>query len=141
MNRDCTFCAIVAGTGEASLVYEDDAVVGFLDTLPINSGHTLIIPRRHATFLAELDPADGARVFQAAQRLGAALRVSGLPCDGVNLLLNDGAEAGQRVFHTHMHVIPRTLNDNARFRRTEGPIPSREELDEVAAKIRAALNG
>ncbi len=139
VSNDCVFCRIAGGDEPASIVYEDDAVTAFLDTLPINPGHILIVPRRHVTHLAGLDPADGARMFQAAQKLVAAVRKSGLRCEGVNLLLNDGAEAGQRVFHTHMHLIPRYVGDNSRLRRTEGPVPSREELEEVATRIRAAL--
>ena len=78
-------------------------------------------------------------MFQAGLRVAAALRASGLRCEAVNLLLNDGAEAGQRVFHTHLHVIPRFVGDNSRLRRTEGDVPLREELEEVADKIRRAL--
>src|SRR3990172_1654482 len=116
MTDRCIFCRIVSGAEEASRVYEDDAVVAFLDR------------------------GDGGRMFEAARKLAAAVRRSGLRCEGVNLLLNDGAEAGQRVFHAHLHVIPRYVGDNARLRRTEGPVPSREELEEVAAQIRQALD-
>ena len=139
MPDDCIFCRVVSGGEPTSVVYEDDNVVAFLDILPISPGHTLIVPRRHATHLADLDPGDAARMFQAGQRVAAALRASGLRCEAVNLLLNDGAEAGQRVFHTHLHVIPRFVGDNSRLRRTEGDVPLREELEEVADKIRRAL--
>lgn len=139
MSEKCVFCRIARGEEEASRLYEDEGVVAFLDTLPINPGHALVVPRRHAPFLADLHPGDGALMFQAAQLLAAAIRRSGLRCEAVNLLLNDGAEAGQRVFHTHLHVIPRFVGDGARLRRTEGPVPTRQELDEVAARIRAAL--
>ncbi len=138
-NDNCIFCRIAAGKEEASIVYQDDDVTAFLDTLPINAGHTLVVPRRHATFLADLTPEDGIAVFRAAQRISAAVRKSGLKCEATNLLLNDGAEAGQRVFHVHMHVIPRFVGDGSRLRRTDGEIPERKDLDEVAAKIRAAL--
>src|SRR5690606_30541004 len=138
-NDSCIFCRIAAGKDEASIVYQDETVAAFLDTLPINPGHTLVVPRRHATDLRDLDPEDGAAMFKAAQRIVAALRKSGLKCEAANLLLNDGAEAGQRVFHVHLHVIPRFVGDGSRLRRTEGEIPERHELDEVAAKIAAAL--
>ena len=134
----CVFCGIGAGTADASIVYEDEAVVAFLDTLPINAGHTLIIPRRHATNLSELDPLDGAKVFQTGQRIAAALRASTIKCEGINLLLNDGAEAGQRVFHVHLHVIPRINGDSLR-RDLSGQRPDREELDAVAATVREEL--
>ena len=119
-------------------MYEDEAVVAFLDVLPINPGHTLIVPRRHGAYLKDLLPEDGAGLFLAGQRIAAALRASDLRCDAVNLLLNDGAEAGQRVFHTHLHVIPRIVGDSLR-RNLDAEQPTREELDAVAAKIRKHL--
>ena len=138
MEAGCTFCRILQGREPASIVFEDDSVMAFLDVFPINRGHTLVIPRRHGAFLADLDAGDGARMFQAGRTIAAALRASGLPCQAVNLLLNDGAEAGQRVFHTHLHVIPRVLGDSL-HRNLDGLMPTREELDEVAARIRRAL--
>ena len=134
----CIFCRIVARHEAASIVYEDDAVVGFLDVLPINPGHTLIVPRRHGAFLKDLQPEDGARMFLAGQRIAAALRASSLKCEAVNLLLNDGAEAGQRVYHTHLHVIPRNVGDSLR-RNLEAEQPIREELDAIAAEIQRHL--
>ena len=134
----CIFCRIVARHEAASIVYEDDTVVGFLDVLPINPGHTLIVPRRHGAFLKDLLPEDGARMFLAGQRIAAALRSSELRCEGVNLLLNDGAEAGQRVYHTHLHVIPRIVGDSLR-RNLEAEQPIREELDAIAAEIQRHL--
>jgi diadenosine tetraphosphate (Ap4A) HIT family hydrolase len=120
------------------VVFEDEVVVAFLDTLPINCGHTLVIPRRHSACLAELSPDEGAQLFISGQRIAAALRASDLPCDGVNLLLNDGSQAGQRVFHTHLHVIPRIAGDSLR-RNREGPLTPRDELDSVAKALRQAV--
>ncbi len=135
---NCVFCGIGAGSEDASVVYEDETVVAFLDTLPINSGHTLIIPRRHAADLSELEPSDGARVFQTGQRVAAALRASAIHCEGINLVLNDGAEAGQRVFHVHLHVIPRISGDSLR-RDLSAQGPQRKALDSVAATVRGAF--
>ena len=138
MGLDCTFCRIIERREPGSLVYEDDDVVAFLDVMPINPGHTLIVPRRHATYLADLAPDEGAAMFRAGQRIGAAIRASSLPCDAVNLLLNDGAEAGQRVFHTHLHVIPRVLGDSL-HRDLNALMPLRSDLDAVAALIAARM--
>jgi histidine triad (HIT) family protein len=134
----CVFCRIVAGTEEASIIYEDERVIAFLDVLPINEGHTLIIPRRHGSYLKDMNPEDGAAMFKAGIRIGAALRASGIKCEGVNLLLNDGAEAGQRVFHSHLHVIPRIIGDSLR-RDLNGDIPLRSVLDATAEKIKAVF--
>jgi diadenosine tetraphosphate (Ap4A) HIT family hydrolase len=134
----CTFCQVVDRSQAGSIVYEDERVVAFLDVMPINRGHTLIVPRRHVAFLSEVDAEDGARMFFVAQKVGRALRASKLRCDGVNLILNDGAEAGQRVFHAHLHVVPRILGDSLR-RDVNAEMPTREELDAVAAELRGLL--
>ncbi len=130
----CVFCRIVAGSEPASVVYGDDDVLAFLDIAPITPGHLLVIPRRHATYLADLDERDGAWVFRVAQRLAAALRRSGLRCDGVNLFLADGAAAFQEVFHVHLHVIPRWVGDGFALRYRSGK-PSRAQLDDTAAAV------
>jgi histidine triad (HIT) family protein len=135
----CTFCRVVDGSEPGSVVYADDVVVAFLDVLPINRGHTLIVPRRHMAFLSEVEPEEGSRMFLVAQKVGRALRASKLRCDAVNLILNDGAEAGQRVFHTHLHVVPRVLGDSLR-RDLNAEMPTREDLDEVAAELRQWLD-
>jgi diadenosine tetraphosphate (Ap4A) HIT family hydrolase len=131
----CTFCGVIEGSVPGSIVYEDERVVAFLDVMPINRGHTLVVPRQHVAFLSEVSPDDGARMFLVAQKVGRALRASSLRCDGINLILNDGAEAGQRVFHTHLHVVPRVLGDSLR-RDVNAEMPAREELDAVAAELR-----
>jgi histidine triad (HIT) family protein len=134
----CVFCDIVAGRGPASVVHSDETVLAFLDIRPLTAGHLLVIPRAHAGYLADLDPALGGHMFGVAQRMAAALRRSGLPCDGVNLFLADGAAAFQEVFHVHLHVIPRTAGDGFRIR-AKWRRPARAELDSVAAQVRDGL--
>jgi diadenosine tetraphosphate (Ap4A) HIT family hydrolase len=87
---DCIFCAIVAGSAPASIVYDDADLLAFMDIRPVTPGHLLIIPKRHAPFLADLDEATGGRMFAIAMRLAQALRASGLRCEGINLFLADG---------------------------------------------------
>jgi histidine triad (HIT) family protein len=130
----CVFCEIIAGRSESSQVYQDGLVVAFLDIRPLTPGHLLVVPREHAADLDGLDEGLGARVFAVAHRLARALRRSGLPCEGVNMFLADGAAAGQEVFHVHLHVIPRNPGDGFRLkarRRT----PGRDELDAQAASV------
>ncbi|WP_279101801.1 HIT family protein [Gordonia bronchialis] len=134
----CVFCAIVAGTSPARIIYSDDDVLGFLDIRPITRGHTLLVPRVHSTGLADLDPALGSALFQAGQRIAAAMRSGSLAADGVNLALNDGRAAFQTVFHTHLHVIPRHDGDKLSF--AKGLILRRDaHPDATAAALRAAL--
>ena len=133
----CIFCEILGRRAEASFVYEDEAVAAFMDILPINPGHALVVPRRHAASLADLDPQDGARLFQVGQRVAEGLRKSGLRCEGVNLFLADGEAAGQDVFHVHLHVFPRFKGDGFGhvFAPDYGKRPPREQLDEWAEMI------
>ena len=138
-SADCIFCSIVAGSAPASVVYEDADLLAFLDSRSVTPGHLLIIPKRHAPFLADLDEATGARMFTVAMRLAQALRASGLRCEGINLFLADGEPAFQEVFHAHLHVIPRFVGDTFRIDADWSVIPSRTELDEIAAQVRLGL--
>ncbi len=137
---ECVFCAIVAGQAPASVVYEDEQVLAFMDIRPVTSGHLLVIPRRHAADLAELDPETGGRIFQVAMGLAAAVRRSGVPCEGVNLYLADGVAAGQDVLHVHLHVVPRYRGDGfgLHFPPGYGQRPERQALEELARTIRDA---
>jgi diadenosine tetraphosphate (Ap4A) HIT family hydrolase len=134
----CAFCRIVAGELPASVVAEDDELLALMDINPVTPGHLLVIPRGHYADLAALPPALGARMFQWAQQLAAAVRGSGVHCEGVNLFLADGEAAFQEVFHCHLHVIPRYAGDGFRIDADWGRRPEREELDRLAARIRAA---
>src|SRR5215510_7719414 len=138
---DCVFCKIMSGELEVSMVYQDDRCSAFLDHQPINPGHTLVVPNRHAPNLAGLDDEEGAHLFRVAQRIAASLRNSEVKCEGVNISLADGEAAGQEVLHVHLHVFPRYVGDgfSVRFGPHYRDKPKRQELDEVADKIRIAL--
>jgi diadenosine tetraphosphate (Ap4A) HIT family hydrolase len=137
----CIFCDIVAGRAPASLVYRDSTVCAFMDIRPINPGHLLVIPLRHSAGLAELDPATGGQLFQVGQRLAAALRTSGVRCEGIDFFLADGEAAGQEVFHVHLHVVPRYVGDGfgLRYAPGFGAFAERSTLEPIAAALRAAL--
>ena len=133
----CVFCDIVAGHAPASIVFQDERTITFLDHRPVTPGHMLVVPRRHAAFLADLDPEDGAQLFRVGQRGAAALRASSLRCEGVNFHLADGEVAGQEVFHVHLHVLPRFTGDGFGLRfPPDYRIRERAELDEAAAAVR-----
>ena len=136
---DCIFCTIVAGGTPASVVFEAPDLLAFLDIRPVTPGHLLIIPKRHAPYLADLEEATGGRMFTVAMRLAQALRASGLRCEGINLFLADGEAAFQEVFHTHLHVFPRFAGDTFRIDADWSIMPSRAELDDVAAQVRAVM--
>jgi histidine triad (HIT) family protein len=137
LDRNCVFCAIVSGVAPASVVHEDDDLIAFCDLMPVNRGHVLVVPKRHATNLAELPAETGALMFPLAQRLAAGIRRSLRP-DGVNLLLADGQAAGQTVFHVHLHVIPRLVEDGFVLHGKVRPA-TRSDLDQVAELVRSEL--
>jgi histidine triad (HIT) family protein len=112
-----------------------------MDIQPVNLGHMLVVPNRHATYLADLREEEGAQMFRVAQRLATALRQSGVKCEGSNFFLADGEAAGQEVFHVHLHVFPRYRGDGfgLKFGSHYTNSVKRTELDEIAETIRKAL--
>jgi histidine triad (HIT) family protein len=139
--EDCVFCRIVEDVTNASVLYSDERVLAFMDHQPVNPGHVLVIPKGHASRLAELDGETGAWLFRVAMRVAEGLRLSGLKCEGVNLHLADGEAAGQEVLHVHLHVIPRFRGDGfgIRFGRHYGFRPDRSELETTASRIKQAM--
>lgn len=136
---DCIFCGIVEGTAPAHIVYEDPDVLGFLDIRPLQTGHTLLIPKVHASNLAELPAEQGAKLFNAGQIVAAAQRASAIAADGVNLLVNDGRAAFQTVFHSHLHVVPR--HDGDKLTLAKGLLTRRDkDLPGTAETLRAHLS-
>ena len=141
--NSCIFCDIVSGLAPANLVHRDEWCVAFMDIHPVNPGHVLVVPRAHAVLFSELDKEYVGPMFQVAQRLGAALRKSGIKCEGVNLFLADGRAAGQDVMHVHLHVIPRFHGDghHLRFSPSYFKLPSSTELEKNAEMIRNQIGG
>jgi len=135
----CIFCKIIVGEAPATILYEDENVVVFLDINPVTPGHMMVVPRAHLPALADLDPQIGGHMFNVAQRMAAALRESGLRCDGVNLFYADGEAALQEVFHAHLHVFPRYHGDGFELIADWETHPSRPELETVGKQIRNAL--
>ena len=112
-----------------------------MDIQPVNSGHILVVPNHHATYLSDLDEETGAHIFRTAQRIAAAVRRSGVTCEGIDLFLADGEAAGQEVFHVHLHIIPRYRGDGFGFKFPPDyhKRPERVELDTIAGSVRSAL--
>ena len=140
--NECIFCRILAGRRPGTFVYRDAECAAFMDIQPVNPGHMLVVPTRHAAQIADLDAPAAGRMMQVAHRLAAAVRASGLRCEGVNLLLADGAAAMQEVFHVHLHVFPRFAGDGfgLRFGPHYRERPPRQALEEAAGGIRGALD-
>ena len=144
--RPNVFTAILAGKLPASIVYEDELVLAFMDIYPFSRGHTLIIPKQHTQRLFEVSDETRARLFDVGHKIAAAIRACEIPGDDVHFLINDGHVANQSVPHVHLHVIPRTPRGGSRilWRLATGmanPLRKvdRARFDADAALIKAAM--
>ena len=106
MVSDCIFCKIVAGDIPASKVYEDEYFLAFLDISQVTPGHTLVIPKKHARNLLEMTPDETAALFNVVSRVTKKVESATQP-QGMNIISNMEEIAGQSVFHTHVHILPR----------------------------------
>ena len=106
----CPFCDLIRGAGEVSMCYEDGDVVAFMDIQPVNPGHVLVVPRTHYESLEDIPHTLATHLFEIAMQLAPVVKHVG-NADGLNILVNSGAAAGQDVFHYHVHVIPRNPGD------------------------------
>src|SRR5665213_307626 len=117
---DCIFCAIVAGEIPATVIASEERAIAFMDISPATRGHALVIPRRHARDLHEIEAEDLAACTALAARVAGRAR-DRLGAEGVNLINSSGAAAWQTVFHFHLHVIPRYAGDPLRLPWTPSP--------------------
>lgn len=137
----CIYCRIASGELPASVVYEDDIAMAFLEIQPINPGHVLIIPKKHVSSFTDLSAEEASHLMKVAQMIDKAFRWSDIKCEGVNVLLADGRVAGQDVPHIHLHVFPRFQGDGIELKidhNSRRP-PGREELMQNANKLKQAI--
>jgi len=102
---DCLFCKIIAGQIPASIVYQDDRVVAFNDINPQAPTHVLVVPRRHLASLNDLTAEDDGLVGEIVRRGAALAKAAGHADRGYRAVFNCNADAGQTVFHIHLHVL------------------------------------
>ncbi len=105
MAADCLFCKIVAGEIPASIVYQDDRLVAFNDINPQAPLHALVVPRRHIASLNVMSADDDALVGEMVRRAAAIARENGYADSGFRTVFNTNADAGQTVFHIHLHLL------------------------------------
>ena len=129
----CVFCRIVAGDIPASVIYEDERTVAFLDIAPFERGHVLVVPKCHAEMLTGLPGEDAQAAILVTQSVGEAL-LRQLPCDGFNVLQNNGVCASQTIPHVHFHVVPR--HNGRPLSWTPGRYDSPEDLRAVQAQLK-----
>ena len=108
--NQCIFCKISKGEIPSATLYEDEDFRVILDLGPASKGHSLILPKAHYANIIEIPDELAAKAMVLAKKMAARMKEA-LPCDGVNIVQNNGACAGQTVFHFHMHLIPRREGD------------------------------
>lgn len=131
------FAKILRGEIPSHRVYEDDAVVVFMDVMPQGPGHTLVVPKAPSRNLLDADPATLGSLFTTVQKVALAVKKA-FGADGVTILQFNEPASGQTVYHLHVHVIPRF--EGIALKPHTGQMEKPDVLTENAAKIRAALN-
>lgn len=134
MNQDnCIFCKIAKGEIPSATIYEDDDFRVILDLMPASKGHALVLPKAHAANLYELEDEVAAKLLPVAKKVMAQM-TDILGCDGYNVLQNNGACAGQTVFHYHMHLIPRYEGEEIGISWESGTLDEQTK-EEILSKI------
>ncbi|MBI4552911.1 MAG: histidine triad nucleotide-binding protein [Candidatus Latescibacteria bacterium] len=102
---DCIFCKIIDGEISASIVYSDDRVVAFNDVNPQAPVHVIIVPRQHIPTVADLGPETSGLMDSLTQTANRIAQERGIASRGYRLVVNCNAEAGQSVYHLHLHLL------------------------------------
>ena len=132
--NNCIFCAICAGEIPAYVLHEDEHFMAILDRFPATPGHVLIIPKRHAPSIFELNDAEAAALMPLAKQMADKIRTTLNPI-GLNLLQNNGKAAGQVVFHFHLHLIPRFEDDGFEFSHPSNEM-TEDEMEEMVGRLK-----
>lgn len=131
---NCIFCKIMNGEIPSKTLYEDEEFKVIFDIAPASKGHVIILPKYHAANIFELPDEVAGKTFIMAKNVATVLKQV-LNCDGINILQNNGEEAGQTVFHLHVHVIPRFKNDQLGLTWKQGEADPKV-LDEIITQAK-----
>lgn len=135
--NSCLFCKIIAGEISSEKIYEDEHFLAFLDLHPVNVGHALIVPKEHADNLYTTPDETLTHLAPLVKKLSIAIKKT-LRADGINIAMNNDPAAGQIIFHSHIHIIPRFEGDG--FKHWHGARNYHEsEMTEIAKKISQTL--
>ena len=130
---NCIFCKLSNGVFPTNSIYEDEDFNVILDLGAATKGHALILPKEHYKNLYELPDETAAKVMKLAKKMAIQM-TDKLHADGFNLVQNNNEVAGQTVFHFHMHLIPRYVDDGQKINWVPGE-PSAEELTAIKEAI------
>jgi len=130
------FKKIISGEIPCEKVYEDDQAFAFLDIVPTNPGHVLVVPKVWSENILDTHPETLAHVIKVVQKIAIAVKQA-TGADGINVHQNNQEAAGQKVFHLHFHVIPRYHHDG--YELWHGKPTDEASLKEMGKKIRQVL--
>ena len=139
MDEHCVFCAIINKDEQASIVFENDFSISFMDRYPLNRGHLLVIPKQHYQYLTDMENNDVAQLFEIVNMLSKHVWKI-VNADGLNISQSNGLAASQDIFHVHIHIIPRFINDTDNDSWPSRKITTEQELDNLASQIKSSLN-
>lgn len=134
----CIFCSIINNELRAVKIFEDSIFLAFMDRYPINTGHTLVLPKKHHKDIFTMGDDEIGKLFSTVSFLAKGI-VKALDAKGLNIGQNNGRAASQIVPHVHVHIIPRYNYDSPNGRWPSRYLISDEELDKIAQKIKASL--
>ncbi len=137
-DNDCLFCKISKKIIPSNIIYEDDDVIAFLDISQTTRGHTLVISKEHYDNFLSASKDAMHKVMDVAQRIGQA-QIMMLGAKGVNILTNVNKEAGQSIYHFHVHVIPRYISDEGFRISMKDNSSSNLSLPSIASEIKKGL--
>lgn len=135
---DCIFCKIISGELPSNKIYEDDLVMAFLDINPVNTGHTLVIPKKHYSNTLETPDELLQHLVIVVKRLANAI-VKATGSGGCNISINNGEASGQIIFHAHWHIMPRFSNDGYELWRGRDMVYRDGQASNVVEKIKVEL--
>lgn len=136
-SMNCIFCDILNGKRDAHIIYQDDAHLAFLDKYPIDTGHTLVIPKEHYTRITDMKTSDVGKLFSLVPVIANAV-IDTTHADAFSLGQNNGKAAKQIIPHVHVHIIPRYNQKGTVW--TKRNIAKDSELAKLANDIRSNLN-
>ena len=134
--RDCIFCKISKGEIPSYTIYEDDKVIVFLDIVPINKGHALVVPKKHFETILDCEDSVLKEIIVVAKKVTPAI-LKAVNSEGFNIGINNKRVAGQLVPHLHLHIMPRFEEDGHRL--FGGKEAEKDELKKTADKIKSLL--
>jgi histidine triad (HIT) family protein len=136
-DESCIFCKIVRKQAPASVIYENETALAFLDIRPINIGHTLVIPKVHYVDIFDIPENELINVCKVSKQISFAVKKA-TNSDGISIIQQNGKAAGQDIFHLHVHVVPRfegqKLPSFSELKEVE-----RTKLDDLAEKMKQRL--